>query len=57
MKKKVLPKAVLHGAAWSGDLEWVREIVKKGTDVNWRDSSGETALFGACGWGRVAVWK
>jgi len=38
----------LHEAAWSGDLDWVKEIVDAGVDVNWRDSSGETALFGAC---------
>jgi len=47
----------LHRAAWSGDLEWVKEVVEGGADINWKDSSGETAIFGACGWGRNKVVK
>jgi len=45
----------LHAAAWSGDLDRVKAIVESGADINWRDSVGETALFGACAWGQVAV--
>ena len=29
--------------------------MENGADVNWRDSTGETALFGASGWGNVEV--
>jgi len=45
----------LHGAAWGGDLERVTRLVERGADVNWRDSIGETALFGAAGWGHAEV--
>lgn len=45
----------LHGAAWCGDLEEVTRLVEGGVDVNWRDSIGETALFGAAALGHVEV--
>jgi ankyrin repeat protein len=45
----------LHGAAWCGDLEEVTRLVDGGADVNWRDSIGETALFGAAALGYVEV--
>jgi ankyrin repeat protein len=45
----------LHGAAWCGDLEEVTRLVEGGANVNWRDSIGETALFGAASWGHVEV--
>ena len=45
----------LHEAAWAGDLDWVKKVVEEGADINWCDSAGETALFGACGWGRTEV--
>jgi ankyrin repeat protein len=45
----------LHEAAWRGDVGEVRRLVEAGADVNWRDSVGETALFGACAWGRLEV--
>ena len=45
----------LHAAAWHGDLEPVRELVEAGNDVNWRDSIGESAIFGAAGWGHTEV--
>lgn len=45
----------LHGAAWHGDLDEVSALVAAGADVNWRDSIGETALFGAAAWGHSEV--
>ena len=53
--KEGAAESELHAAASPGDLEWVRAVVEAGANVNWRDSAGETALFGACGWGRTAV--
>lgn len=41
----------LHAAAWAGDLRLVKRLVKAGADVNWCDSAGESALFGAAAWG------
>jgi ankyrin repeat protein len=48
-------ESLLHEAAWRGDLEEVTRLVDGGADVNWRDSIGETALFGAAAWGHVEV--
>jgi uncharacterized protein len=45
----------LHQAAWCGDLEEVTRLVEGGADVSWRDSIGETALFGAAASGHVEV--
>lgn len=49
------PESPLHEAAWRGDLGEVRRLIEGGADVNWRDSIGETALFGAAAWGHVEV--
>ena len=32
---------------WRGDLEAIARLVEGGADVNWRDSIGESALYGA----------
>ncbi|WP_317932172.1 ankyrin repeat domain-containing protein [Halioxenophilus sp. WMMB6] len=45
----------LHAAAWSGDVNYLKEILAKGIDVNVTDSINETPLHGACGWGRIDV--
>ena len=45
----------LHTAAWNGNLEEVKSIVAKGVDVNWIDSAGESAVFGAAAWGHSEV--
>ncbi|MES2820980.1 MAG: ankyrin repeat domain-containing protein [Pseudomonadota bacterium] len=50
-------ESALHKAAWSGDLDKVKHLVKTGFDVNWQDSIGETALFGAASWGHIEVVK
>jgi ankyrin repeat protein len=47
----------LHDAAWRGDVEEIRRIVRSGADIDWRDSIGETALFGAAAWGHVDAVK
>ena len=49
------PESDLHEAAWNGDLARVRKLVESGVDVNWTDSIGETALFGASSWGNTDV--
>jgi uncharacterized protein len=48
-------ESALHDAAWSGDLQYVTQLVEAGAEVNWRDSIGESALFGAAAWGHVDV--
>lgn len=48
-------ESTLHDAAWRGDLKEVTRLIETGADVNWRDSIGETALFGAAAWGHVEV--
>lgn len=34
-------------AAWAGDIVEAEKLLASGADVNWADSIGETALFGA----------
>lgn len=48
-------ESALHGAAWSGDLAEVRQLVETGTDPDTLDSIGETALFGAAASARNEV--
>lgn len=43
----------LHAIAWSGNLRRARRLVRKGADVNYVDSAGETPLHGAAAWGRA----
>jgi hypothetical protein len=45
----------LHAAAWAGSVRGVSRILDAGFDVNWRDSIGETALFGAVSWAHSEV--
>jgi ankyrin repeat protein len=45
----------LHGAAWGGDLEEVKQLIAEGADVNYRDAANETPLHGAAAWGRAEV--
>lgn len=47
----------LHAWSWSGDTKKVAALLAKGADPNWQDSIGETALFGAAGWGHSDVVK
>ena len=48
-------ESALHCTAWSGDLGEIGALVAADADVNWIDSGGETALFGAAAWGRAEV--
>jgi len=45
----------LHAAAWSGQLEEARELIKAGADVNHVDSAGEAAISGASSSGHAEV--
>ncbi|MCB1588631.1 MAG: ankyrin repeat domain-containing protein [Xanthomonadales bacterium] len=45
----------LHAEAWAGDVDGVARVLDSGFDVNWQDSIGETALFGAVAWAENAV--
>lgn len=45
----------LHACSWAGDIDRVQDLLSKGADPNWRDSIGETAIFGAAGWGHTGV--
>ena len=45
----------LHAWSWAGDTRKVQEILSDGADPNWQDSIGETAIFGAAGWGHAEV--
>jgi ankyrin repeat protein len=45
----------LHAWAWSGDVQKVTELLAAGADPNCQDTIGETALFGAAGWGSTDV--
>ena len=49
------PESDLHAVAWGGDVSEVRAIIEHGADVNWRDSIGESAIFGAAAWGHSSV--
>ncbi|MEM6421531.1 MAG: ankyrin repeat domain-containing protein [Pseudomonadota bacterium] len=45
----------LHDAAFRGDTPGILQMLSEGDDPNWRDSVGEPALFGACGWGHASA--
>ena len=45
----------LHSAAFEGDAERVRELLKKGADPNVRDEDGDTPLHDAASVGHVNV--
>ena len=45
----------LHAWSWAGDKKKVQELLSGGADPNWQDSIGETAIFGAAGWGHAEV--
>ncbi|MEL6999780.1 MAG: ankyrin repeat domain-containing protein [Pseudomonadota bacterium] len=45
----------LHAWSWAGNTSKVQEILSDGADPNWQDSIGETAIFGAAGWGHAEV--
>ncbi len=47
----------LHKAAFVGDVERVKELLKKGADPNAQDEKGQTPLHEAAFWGRVGVVK
>nr|XP_019962681.1 PREDICTED: ankyrin repeat domain-containing protein 39 [Paralichthys olivaceus] len=47
----------IWSAAMDGDLERVKSLIQKGTDINLRDSSGYTALHYASRSGHFAVCK
>lgn len=53
--KDGFPESELHAAAWEGNIDQVRERIKAGADLNWRDSIGETALSGTAGLGHSDV--
>ncbi|MGH9386071.1 MAG: ankyrin repeat domain-containing protein [Vicinamibacterales bacterium] len=42
-----VPSTPLHEAAWRGDIDAVRRVVKAGADINAPDSLGGTALYWA----------
>ena len=45
----------LHLAAWSGDVERARSLVRGGAKVNERDAIGETAIYRAVEWGHAEM--
>jgi len=45
----------LHAWSWAGDKKKVEALLSSGADPNWEDSIGETAIFGAAGWGHTDV--
>ena len=47
--------ALLHSAATSGQMELVRELVKRGASVDLPSSHGQTALFGAARQGHLSI--
>ncbi|OOG43803.1 hypothetical protein B0B52_07695 [Polaromonas sp. A23] len=49
------PESSLHEAAWAGDIAGAQKLLDHGADVNWADSIGETALFGAVAWGHAEM--
>lgn len=53
--QKVAADPPLHLAAWSGDLERARSLVRGGANVNERDSSGETPIYRAVEWGHAEM--
>jgi ankyrin repeat protein len=47
----------LHKAAFAGDVERVKELLKKGADPNTKDKKGRTPLHAAAYKGHVEVVK
>ncbi len=45
----------LHACSWAGDKAKVQALLSDGADPNWQDSIGETAIFGAAGWGHSEI--
>jgi cytohesin len=45
----------LHKAAYEGDAERVKELLKKGANPNTKDKKGRTPLHEAAQWGRLDV--
>lgn len=41
------PSTPIHQAAWKGDVESIRALVKEGTDINAADDLGATPLYWA----------
>ncbi|UCH98154.1 MAG: ankyrin repeat domain-containing protein, partial [Candidatus Aminicenantes bacterium] len=50
-------RTALHFAALNGHLSIVKELVKKGIDVNIKDIDGKTPLYYACRYGHEKVAK
>jgi ankyrin repeat protein len=42
-----LPSTPIHAAAWKGDIEAIRALVKEGADINVPDALGGTPLYWA----------
>ena len=42
-----MPSTPVHEAAWKGDIERVRQLVKDGADINEPDAMGATPLYWA----------
>ena len=40
----------LRGVAYSGNIEWIKKLIKKGVDLNARGANGVTALHKAVVW-------
>ena len=45
----------LHAAAWAGDIDWAKQEIDRGTNVNVIDSIKETPLHGASAWGKFEM--
>ncbi len=46
--------ALMRGAAYSRDTDCLQALIEKGTDINAKDSGGQTPLFNAAQYGPVA---
>lgn len=47
-------EASVHGAASTGDVEQLKELLKTGAEIDEQDEEGRTALHFACGYGELA---
>ena len=55
--RQQLGEELLNACGPHGDVRRVRELLKRGADVNWKDTDGWTPLYNACFCNRLDIVK